>query len=234
VSIATARCRRYDCRHGSLNKFRLKHRHRVSRHDARSMGVRVVVRDGNPSGEHFAASKPSRRGSARLGEAQDFYERPSVVTALFVLDATAYPAFRPPCGNPSGKFYSGSAFACYIYIAAPVLLLALEDRFLFPGATVARPWCEPPEYLRVRELTFNSAAGDRIHAWFSALEGWEPRSGAILHSHGNVFAGFRKRVVPVHLAGEFFHLLLYCGAGDLGRLIGSRKPRRRPARLDFR
>src|SRR5438128_2622877 len=75
--------------------------------------------------------------------------------------------------------------ACYLYIAALLVLLALEDRFLFPGATIARPWCEPPDYLRVRELTFDSATGDRIHAWFSAPEGWEPHRGAILFSHGN-------------------------------------------------
>ena len=48
--------------------------------------------------------------------------------------------------------------ACYIYIATLLVLLSLEDRFLFPGATIARPWCEPPDYLRVRELTFDSAS----------------------------------------------------------------------------
>jgi uncharacterized protein len=75
--------------------------------------------------------------------------------------------------------------ACYIYVATLLLLLTLEDRFLFPGATIARPWCEPPGYLRVTELTFASAHGDRIHAWFSAPEGWKPLRGAILISHGN-------------------------------------------------
>lgn len=61
----------------------------------------------------------------------------------------------------------------------------MEDWFLFPGAIAARPWREPPEFMRVRELTFESAAGDRIHAWFSTPAGWEPRQGAVLHSHGN-------------------------------------------------
>jgi fermentation-respiration switch protein FrsA (DUF1100 family) len=75
--------------------------------------------------------------------------------------------------------------ACFIYLAVPVVLLALEDRFLFPGATVARPWCDPPEYLGVREVTFVSGTGDNIHAWLSAPEGWEPRQGAVLYSHGN-------------------------------------------------
>jgi pimeloyl-ACP methyl ester carboxylesterase len=75
--------------------------------------------------------------------------------------------------------------ACYLYIATLLVLLALEDRLLFPGATIARPWCEPPDYLRVSEWTFDSATGDRIHAWFSAPEGWTPHRGAILISHGN-------------------------------------------------
>src|SRR2546425_839995 len=55
--------------------------------------------------------------------------------------------------------------AGYVYFATLLVLLALEDRFLFPGATVARPWCEPPDYLRVRELSCASATGDHIHAW---------------------------------------------------------------------
>ena len=74
---------------------------------------------------------------------------------------------------------------CYLYIGTLLVLLVLEDRFLFPAATVARPWLEPPDYLRVREVTFDSADGDRICAWFCTPEGWEPRRGAILISHGN-------------------------------------------------
>src|SRR3954452_1404555 len=69
---------------------------------------------------------------------------------------------------------------CYLYIGALLVLLVLEDRFLFPGATVARSWLEPPDYLGIREVTFDSADGDRIYAWFSAPEGWEPRHGAVL------------------------------------------------------
>lgn len=72
-----------------------------------------------------------------------------------------------------------------VYVASFLGLMTLEDHLLFPGATIARPWCEPPGYLKVRELDFRSAAGDLIHAWFTAPEGWEPRRGAILYSHGN-------------------------------------------------
>jgi fermentation-respiration switch protein FrsA (DUF1100 family) len=73
--------------------------------------------------------------------------------------------------------------AGYVYVGLLLVLLALEDRFLFAGATFAHSWHEPPA--RVRELTLPSSGGEHIHAWFYAPEGWEPRRGAILHSHGN-------------------------------------------------
>jgi uncharacterized protein len=55
---------------------------------------------------------------------------------------------------------------------------------LYAGATFGKPWLEPPENLRVREVTLTSAAGDRIHCWFTAPEGWTADRGAILYSHG--------------------------------------------------
>lgn len=76
-------------------------------------------------------------------------------------------------------------FVCYLYIATLLAMLALEDRFLFPGATFSRPWSDPPDYLRVRELTFDSFTGESIHGWFTAPDGWNPKRGAILISHGN-------------------------------------------------
>ncbi len=85
----------------------------------------------------------------------------------------------------SRRFARYALFACYAYVAVLFALLAFEDRFLFPGATIARPWCDPPEFLHVRELTVETEAGDRIWAWFSAPEGWKPEQGAVLISHGN-------------------------------------------------
>jgi fermentation-respiration switch protein FrsA (DUF1100 family) len=75
--------------------------------------------------------------------------------------------------------------AGYLYVGAFLTLLAAEDRLLFPGATIARKWDAPADYLRVSEQTFRTADGDDIHAWFSAPEGWQPQQGAILISHGN-------------------------------------------------
>jgi hypothetical protein len=87
--------------------------------------------------------------------------------------------------SPHRRFARLIALACYIYTASFFLLLALEDRFLFPGAAVARPWREPPGHLPVNELRFDSINGDLIYAWFSAPKGWQPRRGAVLFCHSN-------------------------------------------------
>jgi pimeloyl-ACP methyl ester carboxylesterase len=87
--------------------------------------------------------------------------------------------------SPTRRIARFLVLAGYLYAGTLVVLLALEDRFLFPGATFGRPWRESPDHLHVRELTLDSASGERIHAWFSAPEGWAPQRGAILFSHGN-------------------------------------------------
>src|SRR5262245_55603436 len=51
------------------------------------------------------------------------------------------------------------ALASYLYLASLLVLVALEDRLLFPGATVARAWRQPPDCLHVRELTLDSTTG---------------------------------------------------------------------------
>jgi fermentation-respiration switch protein FrsA (DUF1100 family) len=102
------------------------------------------------------------------------------IVGVLLLQDVAF--WRRSRGRRVARF---AVLACYIYIATLLVLLALEDRLLFPGATAARPCLDPPDYLRVQELTLDSTAGHRIHAWFSAPEGWGPRRGAILISHGN-------------------------------------------------
>jgi fermentation-respiration switch protein FrsA (DUF1100 family) len=75
--------------------------------------------------------------------------------------------------------------AGYVYVVAFAGLLLVEDRLLFPAATIARSWCEPPDYLRVREIDFRTSAGENVRAWFTAPDGWAPQQGAALYSHGN-------------------------------------------------
>jgi pimeloyl-ACP methyl ester carboxylesterase len=92
------------------------------------------------------------------------------------------PFWQQSRGRRAARFV---VFGCYVYVAALLVALALEDRLLFVGATFAREWSDPPDYLRVREVTFESTTSDRIHAWFCAPEGWQPQRGAVLISHGN-------------------------------------------------
>src|SRR5262249_1933591 len=66
-------------------------------------------------------------------------------------------------------------FGFYLYAGALLVLMALEDRLLFPGATFARPPSEPSERLGIREVTLTSADGERIHAWFTAPKQWTPQ-----------------------------------------------------------
>jgi uncharacterized protein len=71
-----------------------------------------------------------------------------------------------------------------VYLASLVVLLSAENWILFPGARMHGA-CEPPDILRARQLTLNSADGNRIDGWFSAPDDWEPQRGAILFCHGN-------------------------------------------------
>ncbi len=74
--------------------------------------------------------------------------------------------------------------AVIAYVAGFVVLLLAEDRLLFSGAIVARGWREPTKSSGIREVMLTS--GDaQLYAWFAAPQGWEPRQGAILMSHGN-------------------------------------------------
>src|SRR4051812_10421898 len=72
------------------------------------------------------------------------------------------------------------ALACYLYVGALLVLVALEDRMLFAGASFTRASLPPPEHLQVREVTLTSSDGERIHAWFTAPRWWEPQHGAVL------------------------------------------------------
>ncbi len=69
------------------------------------------------------------------------------------------------------------------YLAVLGVLLCLEDRLLYPAATMARPWRRPYPELRVRDLHQTAEDGTLIHGWFMAPPGWRPESGAVLYSH---------------------------------------------------
>lgn len=70
-----------------------------------------------------------------------------------------------------------------IYVAALLVLLALEDRLLFvPGGP--DPFVAVPD-ARPQEVSLTSADGNRLDAWWVAPEGWRPEDGAFLFCHGN-------------------------------------------------
>jgi fermentation-respiration switch protein FrsA (DUF1100 family) len=70
-----------------------------------------------------------------------------------------------------------------VYLVVLGVLLCLEDRLLYPAATVARPWREPYPELGVRDVHVTADDGTVIHAWFMAPPGWRPEEGAVLYSH---------------------------------------------------
>ena len=76
------------------------------------------------------------------------------------------------------------SFAGYTYVGVLVVLLALENRMLFPTST-AKEWFEPPRDLRVQDVWLKSSDGNTIHAWWTEPPGWTPQHGAILYAHGN-------------------------------------------------
>jgi len=67
------------------------------------------------------------------------------------------------------------------YIGIIVLLLFLENWFIYHPAAAARSWIEPPEP-SIQDVFFDSTTGERIHGW------WRPKAGAtgaMLYCHGN-------------------------------------------------
>jgi fermentation-respiration switch protein FrsA (DUF1100 family) len=74
-------------------------------------------------------------------------------------------------------------FAAYAYLGVHAVLLAMENRLLFPTST-AIEWFDPPTTLVVQD-TWLQAGGNSIHAWWTEPPGWTPQQGAILYAHGN-------------------------------------------------
>jgi fermentation-respiration switch protein FrsA (DUF1100 family) len=76
-------------------------------------------------------------------------------------------------------------FFGYCYLGVILLLLALENRFLFQPCTAARDWMPPPAKMPVEDVWLTSADGTSLHGWWTAPDGWEPNQGAVLYCHGN-------------------------------------------------
>lgn len=69
------------------------------------------------------------------------------------------------------------------YLAVLVVLLLLEDQFLYGPRHVELG--KPPPDVAVENIEMTSRRGERIHAWWSKAKGWRPEQGAVLLCHGN-------------------------------------------------
>jgi fermentation-respiration switch protein FrsA (DUF1100 family) len=82
-----------------------------------------------------------------------------------------------------------------VYIAILVLLLFLEDFFLYGPREVELS--RTPAGVVVENVEMTSRSGERIHAWWSKAPDWQPEQGAVLFCHGNGGnLSHRGQVVP--------------------------------------
>jgi fermentation-respiration switch protein FrsA (DUF1100 family) len=78
------------------------------------------------------------------------------------------------------------AWIAYVYVGVLLVLLALENRFLFYPVTQAQEWWPPPPSLgKVLDVELTSADGTPLHGWWAAPAGWVAEDGALLYCHGN-------------------------------------------------
>ncbi len=82
------------------------------------------------------------------------------------------------------RFTRGMLLLAYLYVGVLLVLLALENFFLFPGAR-DKSWIELNERYNIHAVEFTSEDGNTIHAFWSAPKEWKPAQGAVLYSHGN-------------------------------------------------
>lgn len=70
-------------------------------------------------------------------------------------------------------------------IGVLLVLLALENRFIFAPTRAAEDWEPPPPDLDIQDVELTSADGTRLHAWWMTPRDWRPEQGAVLYCHGN-------------------------------------------------
>jgi len=92
------------------------------------------------------------------------------------------PFWKRSAWHRAGRQLLGFA---YVYLGVLIVLLALENYFLFHPLPHTEDWLPPPAGLHVEDIELVSAAGNRLHGWWSKPDGWRPEQGAVLYFHGN-------------------------------------------------
>ena len=68
------------------------------------------------------------------------------------------------------------------YLVVLVLLLLLENKFLYHPYRDSDSWMPPPPGMRVEDIWLTLADGTRSHGWWCPVEG---AAGAVIYAHGN-------------------------------------------------
>jgi fermentation-respiration switch protein FrsA (DUF1100 family) len=79
------------------------------------------------------------------------------------------------------RWRRGLAVVALGYLGLLLVLLALENWFIYRPTTAAQAWVEPTDPA-VRDVYFDLPTGERVHGW------WRPRADAklaVLYCHGN-------------------------------------------------
>jgi fermentation-respiration switch protein FrsA (DUF1100 family) len=86
------------------------------------------------------------------------------------------------------------------YVAILVVLLLLEDQFLYGPRHVVLG--NPPPGVEIENILMTNRRGERIHAWWSKAKNWRPEQGAVLVCHGNGGNLSHRSTVVTHWTQE--------------------------------
>ncbi len=107
-----------------------------------------------------------------------------------------------------------------IYLGVLLMLLMLENWFLFHPDTALESWAPPPAGQDVRDVYLSSAEGS-LHAWWTRPRDWSPDQGAVLYFHGNAGNLSHRGDVICHWRDELHQAVLIVDYPGYGRSEGS-------------
>ena len=108
----------------------------------------------------------------------------------------------------------------YIYVGFMILLLLLENWFLFHPTPASEEWLLPPEGLQVEDVAMPSKLGHAVHGWWSKPSDRKPGAGAVLYFHGNAGNVSQRGYSMLHLLRELHLAVLMVDYPGYGRSQG--------------